>query len=85
MKWSILSASPQSSSSLVGLAENVEHGVIGFGYIHVLVVHGMSSLIYSLSLISIEQRRTPKPTKSRVRLWVMVDLGLLNFISIPNF
>ena len=60
MKWSILGASPQSSSSLVGLALKVERRVIGFGQIYVLVMHGMSSLIYLMSLISIKQRRTPK-------------------------
>ena len=36
---------------------------------HVLIMHGMSSLIYSLSLMSIGQRRTPYPINSRVRLW----------------
>ena len=84
MKWLNLGASPLSSSWLVGNDSIVEQGVIRSGYIHVLVMHGMSSLIYSLSLINIEQRRTLKPAKSRVRLWAPMDFELLNSISIPN-
>ena len=70
MKCAKLGASPQKPSLelvIAGFASKAKQRLIGFGYMHVLVMHGMSSLIYSLSLMSIVQRRTPKPTKSSVR------------------
>ena len=75
MKCAKLGASPQKSSlELVigGFASKVEQRLISFGYMHVLVMHGMSSLIYSLSLMSIGQRGTPNASNSRVQLWALV-------------
>ena len=87
MKCANLGASLQKPSLKIvvgGFALKVEQRLIGFGYMHGLVMHGMSSLIYSLSLMSIRQRKTPNPTNSRVRLWALVVFALLNSISIPN-
>ena len=87
MKCAKFGASPHKPSlELVigGFALKAKQGLIGFGYMHVLVMHGTSSLIYSLSLISVGQRGTPIPTNSRMRLWALVVFVLLNSISIPN-
>ena len=87
MKCAKLGASLQKLSlELVigGFASKAEQRLMGFEYMHVLVMHGMSSLIYSLSFMSIGQRRTPNATNSRVRLWAFVVFALLNSISIPN-
>ena len=87
MKCAGLDASPQRPSLeliIGGFASKAEQGLIGFAYMHVLVMHNMSSLIYSLSLMSIGQRGTPNPANSRVRLWALVIFVLLNSISIQN-
>ena len=87
MKCAKLGASPQKSSlELVigGSASKVKQRLIGYGYMHGLVMHGISSLIYSLSLMSIGQRKTPNPTNSRVQYWALVVFGLLNSISTSN-
>ena len=63
MKCAKLGASPQKSSlELVigGFTLKAEQRFIGFGYMHVLVMHGMSSLIYLVSLMSIGQRGDTK-------------------------
>ena len=87
MKCAKLDASLQKSSlELVigGFASKAKQRLIGCEYMHVLVMHGMSSLIYSQSFMSIGQRRTPNATNSRVRLWALVVFALLKSISIPD-